>query len=65
MPQLVQKFYAIKDQKAIVLDYKTGKEEESHFRQVDGYAKLLKDMGFSDIEKYLLYINESFQLIKG
>jgi len=48
----------IKDDLAIVLDYKTGKEDEKHIRQIDRYAGLLSDMGFKKIEKYLLYLGE-------
>ena len=48
----------IKDNKAIIIDFKTGKEHPSHSRQVTGYAKALEKMNFLSIEKYLLYIGE-------
>ncbi len=54
----------IKNDKVIVLDYKTGKEEEKHIRQIKTYASLLEDMGFDKVELYLLYINEDFFLKK-
>ena len=42
--------------KMIVIDFKTGSEQEKHKRQVRGYVHLLKDMGYSDVEGYLWYI---------
>ncbi len=53
-----------RDQKAIVLDYKTGKEDPKHIRQLNHYAELLNELGYADIEKYLLYIDEHFKLVK-
>jgi len=54
----------INDSKAIVLDYKTGKEDPSHNRQIELYGELLSDMGYVDVDKYLLYIDEPYKLIK-
>jgi len=48
----------IKDNKAIVIDFKTGKEHPSHSKQVTGYAEALEKMKFESIEKYLIYIGE-------
>jgi ATP-dependent helicase/nuclease subunit A len=48
----------IKDNKAIIIDFKTGKEHASHSRQVTAYAEALQKMKFMDIEKYLIYIGE-------
>ncbi|MCD4725845.1 MAG: UvrD-helicase domain-containing protein [Bacteroidales bacterium] len=52
------------DKKAIVLDYKTGKEDPKHIRQLEQYGQLLLDMGYLNVEKYLLYIDEEFTLLK-
>ncbi|MEN8225318.1 MAG: UvrD-helicase domain-containing protein [Bacteroidota bacterium] len=54
----------IDHRKAIVIDYKTGKEDPSHIRQIETYGNLLSDMGYTDIEKYLLYIDEHYRLMK-
>ena len=54
----------MKDTKAIVLDYKTGKEDTSHIRQIESYGHLLEDMGYTDVERYLLYIDKSYRLLK-
>jgi len=40
-----------------VIDYKTGKEEESHKKQITEYANVLSQMGYCKVKKYLLYIN--------
>jgi ATP-dependent exoDNAse (exonuclease V) beta subunit len=52
------------DKKAIVLDYKTGKEDAKHIRQLEQYGQLLLDMGYLNVEKYLLYIDKEFTLLK-
>jgi ATP-dependent exoDNAse (exonuclease V) beta subunit len=47
-----------KDSETIVIDFKTGKPEESHQDQVSYYMKLLREMGYSNLRGVLLYINE-------
>ncbi|MBL0046524.1 MAG: UvrD-helicase domain-containing protein [Bacteroidetes bacterium] len=42
-------------EKAVVLDYKTGVELEKHKEQINQYAETLLQMGFTSVEKYLLY----------
>lgn len=44
--------------RAIIIDYKTGREEVKHSEQLNEYAKILSEMGYNKIEKYLLYIND-------
>ena len=46
----------IKENKAIVLDFKTGDESKSHHQQMLRYKQLLTDCGFSYIECWLVYI---------
>jgi len=48
----------VKNNKAIVVDYKTGKQKDEHIKQVNNYASSLEKMGYKDIEKYLLYVEE-------
>jgi ATP-dependent exoDNAse (exonuclease V) beta subunit len=50
-------------EKAVVLDYKTGVELEKHKTQILEYASTLTQMGYSKVEKYLLY-TESEKLIE-
>jgi hypothetical protein len=47
-----------KDKTAIVIDYKTGKENKKYFRQMCKYENALKSMGYEDIKKILVYIDE-------
>ena len=42
---------------AIVIDYKTGKPLGKHTSQITEYGNLLEEMGYTHVEKYLLYIN--------
>ncbi|WP_107037213.1 UvrD-helicase domain-containing protein [Brumimicrobium mesophilum] len=41
--------------KAVVVDFKTGEPLQKHNSQVFNYCKQLSDMGFEEIEGYLLY----------
>ncbi len=52
-----------KDQLSII-DYKTGKPETKHEQQINGYAKNLAVMGYKNIQKYLIYINEDIQVLE-
>jgi ATP-dependent exoDNAse (exonuclease V) beta subunit len=53
----------VKNENAIVLDYKTGKEKDEHKKQVNKYAETLEKMGYKSVEKYLLYV-ETPNLVK-
>ena len=53
----------VKNNKAIVVDYKTGKQKDEHIKQVNSYASSLGQMGYKPVEKYLLYVEEP-KLIK-
>lgn len=46
----------IQGKKAIIVDFKTGIEKSQDQKQVLSYKETLKEMGFLDIEAYLLYI---------
>jgi len=44
--------------KTIIIDYKTGAELETHKTQLQKYEAILRDMGYQNIEKYLVYLDE-------
>jgi ATP-dependent helicase/nuclease subunit A len=48
----------LKDEQIIVIDYKTGRETENHKLQLEKYAEALLDMGYKNVEKYLIYTEE-------
>ena len=48
----------LKDDTAILIDYKTGKEEKDHGEQLNEYGEILMQMGYKKVEKYILYIND-------
>jgi hypothetical protein len=41
-----------------VVDYKTGAPDDSHKNQIINYANVLQQMGYNNIEKYLIYTND-------
>lgn len=42
----------------VIIDYKTGAKKEQDRRQVEGYSGLLTQMGYPNVEGYLLYLDE-------
>jgi len=46
-----------------IIDFKTGKPEELHKEQVRFYMKLIKDMGYAELNGVLLYVNEPDPLV--
>jgi ATP-dependent helicase/nuclease subunit A len=48
----------IDNDKATVIDFKTGIEKDEHINQIVRYGEILLQMGYKNIEKYLLYIGE-------
>ena len=51
----------MKNDTACVIDYKTGKEKDDDKKQVIRYAKILEEMKFKNVEKYLMYINDEYE----
>lgn len=49
----------IKERKATIIDYKTGKQDSRYKEQVYNYADALEDMGYSVENKIIIYINEN------
>ncbi len=49
----------IKNKKAIVVDYKTGIAKEFHQEQIRSYKNGLTEMGFTEVETWLLYSAEN------
>ncbi|UCG26811.1 MAG: UvrD-helicase domain-containing protein, partial [Bacteroidales bacterium] len=47
----------IKNNRAVVIDYKFGSEEESHKQQLMGYMKNLKMMGYTEVKGYIWYVD--------
>jgi len=45
----------VRDDLVLVIDYKLGKKDPAHVRQVNEYAGLLRSMGFKNVEGRLLY----------
>ena len=46
------------ENKTWVVDYKTGAPDSSHNNQIINYANVLQQMGYNNIEKYLIYTND-------
>lgn len=46
------------DNETVVIDYKTGQQYAKHQSQMDSYARLLKQMGYPSVRKFILYLDK-------
>ena len=46
----------IKNNSAVIVDYKTGSEDKKYHNQLNLYGKSLLNAGYSEVKKYILYI---------
>ena len=53
----------LKDNKALIIDYKREKQDQGHHTQVNRYAGLLSQIGYEIVGKYLIYIDDT-QLVE-
>jgi len=45
-----------------IIDYKTGDENNTHKQQLQSYENILKTMGYKNIKKILIYINNTIKV---
>jgi ATP-dependent exoDNAse (exonuclease V) beta subunit len=55
---------AFRDRDVVVIDYKTGREEEKHADQLNLYARKLTQMSYNVTGKYLVYIGETIKVVE-
>ena len=48
--------------KAVILDYKTGKLDDKHMQQLEYYKTIVEQIGFKVEKKILIYINDSIEI---
>ena len=48
----------ITNDKAVIVDYKSGGKKDEHIKQIKRYGEILGEMGFKEIEMNLFYLNE-------
>lgn len=48
----------INNDKAVIVDYKSGRKKDEHIKQIKQYGKILGEMGFKEIEMNLFYLND-------
>ncbi len=51
-----------KNKEVIIIDYKTGSYNETFVNQLDTYTVVLEEMGFSVIQRLLVFINEEITI---
>ena len=50
----------VKGDKAVVVDYKFGREDEEYIKQVKEYMELLRSIGYTDVKGYLWYVYKNY-----
>ena len=55
----------LNDTDVVVIDYKTGKENDSHKIQLNKYKSILEEMNFKVTEKILIFVNEKIKIYKS
>jgi hypothetical protein len=49
----------ITKEKAIVVDFKFGEVRQDHYEQIRNYLKILNEMGYTETEGYLWYVDKN------
>ena len=52
----------IENNQVVIIDYKTGTENPKHIEQLRVYEDALKDMGYEEIKKILVYMNDEIAI---
>jgi len=53
------------DSEAVVVDFKTGMPSEHHFTQVNGYAALLRELGYTVNDAWIVYLGAEARLVQA
>ena len=51
------------DSAMVIIDYKTGSPKEKDKKQLEEYAAVIKEMGFTDLTKHLVYIQDEVSIV--
>jgi ATP-dependent exoDNAse (exonuclease V) beta subunit len=54
----------INEDEVTVLDFKTGKPKKEQEKQINLYGKLLKEMGFKEVKKYLVFVEPDVNIVE-
>jgi len=54
---------AIKDNEAVIIDYKTGLSNPKYQQQLEEYSDTLKEMNFTVKKKILIYVNDTIKIV--
>jgi ATP-dependent exoDNAse (exonuclease V) beta subunit len=54
----------IREKEAVVLDFKTGKPKEEQKKQIGHYGKLLNEMGYTKVSKYLIFVEPVINVVE-
>jgi ATP-dependent exoDNAse (exonuclease V) beta subunit len=53
----------IQDDELIIIDYKTGEKNVMHIEQISEYAGYFNKLGYENVKKMLVYLNEAIEVL--
>ena len=48
----------------VIIDYKTGEQKSTYKSQLNGYASILERMNYKIIHKFIVYVNDTIDVIE-
>jgi ATP-dependent helicase/nuclease subunit A len=54
----------LREDETVVLDFKTGKPKEEQKKQISLYGKLLCEMGYKNVKKYLVFVEPDVNVVE-
>lgn len=52
------------NKKVVIFDYKTGKENPKHHKQLKEYESFVKKIGYENVNNYLIYFDETLKIVE-
>jgi RecB family exonuclease len=52
----------IQDDELIIIDYKTGEKNKMHVEQISEYAEYFNKLGYENVKKMLVYLNDTIEV---
>lgn len=60
----IDRLVIMPENKAIIIDYKTGTKKDAHAHQIQTYAKAVTELGFKVESLFVVYINEMIDVVE-
>lgn len=55
----------VRENETYIIDFKTGKNDPKHVRQLLNYQALIEQMGYKNVSSYIIYISDTCEVVKA